>query len=248
MGCEIYRPRRGTARHGATRRDTPRRGEARSDGTLKIRSLFHPFIYLFFSFLLFSCLFPPLFFSVACFGLSPVAALDRAYLLLRGCSGDRRPSVNIVWLLLRRSFERREALSIRREMDILWIFLLAIDICLPGVNVVGPRGTEKLATLYWQVRDSNVSRVSRISCLLSHVSSVRQYRGTFRNIEIFSIVEYIFYTREYFVSSSSNFPIFLFLSSMLSNSQLLCVQRSYSLCSFSNIEIPFLWKLGIPRV
>lgn len=156
--------------------------------------------------------------------------------------------MNIVWLLLRRSFERREALSIRREMDILWIFLLAIDICLPGVNVVGPRGTEKLATLYWQVRDSNVSRVSRISCLLSHVSSVRQYRGTFRNIEIFSIVEYIFYTREYFVSSSSNFPIFLFLSSMLSNSQLLCVQRSYSLCSFSNIEIPFLWKLGIPRV
>lgn len=34
------------------------------------------------------------------------AALDRAYLLLRGCSGDRRPSVNIVWLLLRRTFER----------------------------------------------------------------------------------------------------------------------------------------------
>lgn len=164
---------RGTARRGTARHDATRRGVAWRGGTLEIRSLFHPFIYLFFPFLLFPCLFPTLFFSVACFGLSPVAALDRAYLLLRGCSGDRRPSVNIVWLLLRRSFERREALSIRREMDILWIFLLPIDICLPGVNVVGPRGTEKLATLYWQVRDSNVSRVSRISCLLFHVSSVR---------------------------------------------------------------------------
>lgn len=199
--------RRGTARHGATRRDTARRGVARSGGTLKIRSLFHPFIYLFFSFLLFSCLFPPLFFSTACFGLSPVAALDRAYLLLRGCSGDRRPSVNIVWLLLRRSFERREALSIRREMDILWIFLLAIDICLPGVNVVGPRGTEKLATLYWQVRDSNVSRVSRISCLLFHVSSVRQYRGTFRNIEIFSIQGNTLFLRFLIFLYSFSYPL-----------------------------------------
>lgn len=193
MGCEIYRPRHGTARHSATRRDTARRGAAGRWKFVLFSTL--SFIY-FFPFSSFPAFFLLFFFSVACFGLSPVAALDRAYLLLRGCSGDRRPSVNIVWLLLRRSFERGEALSIQREMDILWIFLLAIDICLPGVNVVGPRGTEKLATLYWQVTDSNVSRVSCISRLLFHVSSVRQYRAAFRNIEIFSIGKYIFYTRK----------------------------------------------------
>ena len=175
MGCEIYRPRHGTARHGATRRDTARHGAVWRGAAGRWKFvLFSTLLFIyFFPFSSFPAFFLLFFFSVACFGLSPVAALDRAYLLLRGCSGDRRPSVNIVWLLLRRSFERREALSIRREMDILWIFLLPIDICLPGVNVVGPRGTEKLATLYWQVRDSNVSRVSRISCLLFHVSSVR---------------------------------------------------------------------------
>ena len=35
---------------------------------------------------------------------------------------------------------------------------------------------------------------------------------------------------------------------MPSNIQLLSVQRSYSLCSFSSIETPFLWKLGIRGV
>lgn len=89
-----------------------------------IRSLFHSFlfIYFFFPFFLFFLFF--LFYSSFFPSPSPSlpvslallprpsrfsrcrAALDRAYLLLRGCSGDRRPSVNIVWLLLRRTFER----------------------------------------------------------------------------------------------------------------------------------------------
>lgn len=59
--------RRGTARHDATRRDVAWRG-----GTLEIRSLFHPFIYLFFPFLLFPRLFPPLFFRLRVLAFLPL--------------------------------------------------------------------------------------------------------------------------------------------------------------------------------
>lgn len=63
---------RGTARRGTARHDATRRGVAWRGGTLEIRSLFHPFIYLFFPFLLFPCLFPTLFFRLRVLAFLPL--------------------------------------------------------------------------------------------------------------------------------------------------------------------------------